>query len=337
MRLAIVTVSFNTEKVLYRSLESFYKTLPTYMATDIDYFVLDNGSEDHTLEMLKRDFPQVKIIEYGENLGFGEAHNKFFAKHIDDYEFFLLANPDLRFEQGWLSELLDQMRSNKKLAALNPLIFYDDEFFPISLEIRGRDVFLHHKDYRFLADPVGRENVITQEREISGMRFVKVPPGRYFAYLDVKEKKVELNIYNMSLDPYALKLDRYEIKQGIVHSLLKKILFKLGIINEGVKFKHLEIKLEKIFGYRRTPSPVRIINSFGARIRAGEELPDNNYFGQQLEQTNFEPEKAEFFHGACVLLRAEALMQILNEEGYIFDPDFFMFLEESDLSRRLRG
>lgn len=37
--------------------------------------VIDNGSKDDTLEILRKEFPNVKVFDTGENLGFGKANN----------------------------------------------------------------------------------------------------------------------------------------------------------------------------------------------------------------------------------------------------------------------
>ncbi|MDF1584656.1 MAG: glycosyltransferase, partial [Methyloprofundus sp.] len=43
---------------------------------NLDIIVADNGSTDSSLELIKKDYPTVSIIENGENLGFAGGNNR---------------------------------------------------------------------------------------------------------------------------------------------------------------------------------------------------------------------------------------------------------------------
>ena len=66
MQLSIIIVNYNTCDFLKNCLNSIIE-----QTKDIEYEILvsDNGSTDSSLEMLKKDFPTVRIIENGQNLG----------------------------------------------------------------------------------------------------------------------------------------------------------------------------------------------------------------------------------------------------------------------------
>ncbi len=57
-----------------------------------EVIVSDNGSTDGSLEWIRSDFPRVRILENGANLGFAEANNRAFT--IAQGRYILLLNPD---------------------------------------------------------------------------------------------------------------------------------------------------------------------------------------------------------------------------------------------------
>ena len=71
--ISVIIVNWNTEKLLKNCLESLYKLLPLSLASEI--IVVDNGSNDESVSMVKRDFPEVILLDTGENLGFVGGNN----------------------------------------------------------------------------------------------------------------------------------------------------------------------------------------------------------------------------------------------------------------------
>jgi N-acetylglucosaminyl-diphospho-decaprenol L-rhamnosyltransferase len=68
--LSIIIVNWNARDLLRDCLNSVYaETEPT----SFEAVVVDNASPDGSAEMVKREFPQVRLIENGENLGFAET------------------------------------------------------------------------------------------------------------------------------------------------------------------------------------------------------------------------------------------------------------------------
>jgi len=55
--------------------------------------VVDNGSTDDSVAMVRERFPEVDVLEIGENLGFGRALNRALAR--DESEAFFLLNNDV--------------------------------------------------------------------------------------------------------------------------------------------------------------------------------------------------------------------------------------------------
>ena len=104
--LSIIIVNYNTEALLKNCLETVYRsTIPI----DFEVIVVDNASRDGSREMLKDDFPQVKLIENSENRGFGSANNQ--AMKIMSGEYALLLNSDTLLPRAAIGELFYFMES----------------------------------------------------------------------------------------------------------------------------------------------------------------------------------------------------------------------------------
>ncbi|MDP3244582.1 MAG: glycosyltransferase family 2 protein [bacterium] len=73
MTLYIIIVSWNGKEMLKRCLRSIFAHLP---AEDFEMAVVDNGSEDGTPEMVKNDFPRVRLLANEKNFGFAKANNQ---------------------------------------------------------------------------------------------------------------------------------------------------------------------------------------------------------------------------------------------------------------------
>lgn len=86
MDVSIIIVNYNTRDLLKDCLISIYKH-----TTEINFEVIvsDNGSVDGSIEMLKKEFPQVVLIENNANLGFGTANNRGLAVAKGKYIFYL--------------------------------------------------------------------------------------------------------------------------------------------------------------------------------------------------------------------------------------------------------
>ena len=98
---SIIIVSFNTREILRGCLARLFEVTQDL---HIEVIVVDNNSRDASAEMVERDFPAVKSIRSGVNLGFAAANNLGFK--AAGGEFILLLNPDALLEPGALHKAL---------------------------------------------------------------------------------------------------------------------------------------------------------------------------------------------------------------------------------------
>lgn len=85
----IILVSYNTAEYTRRAIESVYAETPD---TEFNLIMVDNDSKDNSVELIASEFPDVKIIQTGANLGFAGGVN--IGAKASDSEYVLLLNPD---------------------------------------------------------------------------------------------------------------------------------------------------------------------------------------------------------------------------------------------------
>ena len=80
-----------------------------------EVIVVDNGSSDGSIELLRERFPDAQVLELGENLGFAAAMNAGIAKARAELVAFL--NNDAVAEPSWLAELAACLDRHPEAAA----------------------------------------------------------------------------------------------------------------------------------------------------------------------------------------------------------------------------
>lgn len=82
--------------------------------------VADNGSTDHSLDILKNRFPEVEIMAFHENYGFALGYDKALQKIENTYS--ILLNSDVEVTENWIEPLIRLMESDAQIAACQPKI-----------------------------------------------------------------------------------------------------------------------------------------------------------------------------------------------------------------------
>ncbi len=117
----IVVLAWNhvddTVECLYSMAKSDYPNLRLAL--------VDNASTDNTLEIVKRDFPQVEIIQSKENLGVSGGYNlgmKYAVQQGVDY--ILIANNDISVDSSMIRNLVTAMDQNEQIGIGMPKIYH---------------------------------------------------------------------------------------------------------------------------------------------------------------------------------------------------------------------
>ena len=101
---SIIIISFNTRKILRECLQS---VLSDTADNKVEILVVDNDSKDGSAEMVEQEFPQVRLIRAGLNLGFGAANN--LALQHAQGRYFVLLNSDAFLQPGALVRSIRHM------------------------------------------------------------------------------------------------------------------------------------------------------------------------------------------------------------------------------------
>ena len=99
--LTVIVVSYNTRDLTRACLESVYRETAL---SDFEVIVVDNASEDGSAEMIREEFPQVRLFALEENVGFAAANNRAAAEA--DGRYILLLNPDTVVLDGAVDTLV---------------------------------------------------------------------------------------------------------------------------------------------------------------------------------------------------------------------------------------
>ena len=92
---------------------------------DFSIILSDNGSTDGSLELLAEQYPEVKVIPFGANLGFSLSVNA--GMRASRGEFIALLNNDTELDRRYLERLVGAMQADDGLGMCAPkMIYYDD-------------------------------------------------------------------------------------------------------------------------------------------------------------------------------------------------------------------
>lgn len=109
---SVVIVSFNVRGFLENLIKSLKRSLE---GMESEIIVVDNSSDDDTVEFLKKNFPDVNLIENRINIGFGKANNQ--GVKASSGEYLLLINPDAIVEESTIPEMLAFLKEHPDAGA----------------------------------------------------------------------------------------------------------------------------------------------------------------------------------------------------------------------------
>lgn len=119
---AIVILNWNGRKFLEKFLPSV--TSSGYYNKKI--IVADNASTDDSIQFLKENYPQIKIIQNSINEGFAKGYNTALKQVTADY--YVLLNSDVEVTPNWITPVVELMESDNLIAACQPkLLAYNNK------------------------------------------------------------------------------------------------------------------------------------------------------------------------------------------------------------------
>ncbi|MCL5090434.1 MAG: glycosyltransferase family 2 protein [Patescibacteria group bacterium] len=118
---SIIIVTRNRQKIVEECLKSVYKTnYPNF-----EIILVDNGSSDETVPVIRKKFPQVKIVRSEQNLGANKGKNLGQKQAKGDY--FLFLDSDTTVAKNFLSALVLLAEKNPQAGIICPKMYYYDQ------------------------------------------------------------------------------------------------------------------------------------------------------------------------------------------------------------------
>lgn len=109
MDLSIIIVNWNVKDLLEKCLASVYRETRNL---DFEVIVIDNASNDGSVEMIKKKFPQVRLLANKENRWFAGGNNQGLAMAQGDL--ILLLNPDTEILDKAINKMVGMMKEGEE-------------------------------------------------------------------------------------------------------------------------------------------------------------------------------------------------------------------------------
>ena len=120
---SIILVGYNSKSHFDSCFSSLRKI--NYPRNRYEVILLDNDSQDGSVDYVKKKFRWVKAFSLDKNYGVATAVNK--GAKIAKGKYITILNPDTEVEKDWLIELVNVMERNGKIGACgSKLLYYDD-------------------------------------------------------------------------------------------------------------------------------------------------------------------------------------------------------------------
>ncbi len=113
--ISIIIVNFETPSYTLECIRSIYKNPPS---SSFEIILIDNGSKDESLDLVRGEFPEVICIETGSNQGFSKANN--LGVNNARGQYVLLLNSDTEILDNSIARMLDYMVLHPDMGVVGP-------------------------------------------------------------------------------------------------------------------------------------------------------------------------------------------------------------------------
>lgn len=304
-KVRVVVLNWNSAWFTRRCLRALAST--EYPDDRLEIVVVDNASVDGSLEQIRHSFPSVRIIANADNLGFAEGCNRAMRDRAG-VDFVALVNNDAVPEPGWLQPLVDAVEADPGAGAAAVQLVLEPPFTALDLELTGGSAVIE-------GVRVGGVEVLDRTL-MHGIRSV--------GHVD----------WPMTLDHHLDAAARLLLPAAPGARRVEITLTGTGTLVAATEAERTEVVLD---GGRATIALAggedreERLNGLGTDLSADSEGRDRFYGEPRSVLADAGGDVVPGFCGGGVLLRAE----MLDEVG-VFDPAFFAYYEDTDLSWRAR-
>ena len=149
-RVSIAILNWNGRGQLAACLDSLLAL--DYPEDQLELIVCDNGSEDGSVQMVREQYPSLRLVELDMNYGFAEGNNRAAAAATGDWVGFL--NNDMVVPPSWVREMVAPLAENPNIACVSSkIVNWKDtqiDFIGGGINFQGHGLQL---DYRMPSSP----------------------------------------------------------------------------------------------------------------------------------------------------------------------------------------
>lgn len=127
MQLSIIILNYKTRGLVKYCLKN---AIATVKSLDYEIIVVDNGSNDGIEKMLAADFPGVKFVQTGKNLGFAAGYNAGIKQAQGKY--ILILTADVTALEGSIEKMVEFMEQHPDVGIAGPKIINPDGSYQIT-------------------------------------------------------------------------------------------------------------------------------------------------------------------------------------------------------------
>ena len=114
-KVAVVILNWNGTQLLRTFLPSVLR-----YSNEATIYVADNASTDDSIDVLKNEFPAIKIIQNKDNYGYAKGYNQ--ALKTVEEPYFALVNSDIEVTENWLDRIIELFDNQPETAIIQPKI-----------------------------------------------------------------------------------------------------------------------------------------------------------------------------------------------------------------------
>jgi GT2 family glycosyltransferase len=307
----VVVVNFDGGEVTRRCVDALLAT--RYPSDRLEVVVVDNASVDGFNWVLREQYPQVRLIQSDTNEGFARGCN-LAMRDLDGVDHVALINNDAIVDPDWLEPLLVPM-ADPTVGAVVPKLLLNVWAHAVTLRT---DRLQRDPDDRLVGVKVERVEIDGVDRT-DGVRFDErfwpADEGEHGQWT----KGLASVWWPATDEPLDVRLTVSALGDAVV---------QVGLPGEPVAHA---VGGEPSVIECRPAQRVRIINSAGGGLFKGWFGGDRGFMEPDLGQYD-EPAEVFAWCGGAVLLRTAYLRDV-----GLFDPTFFLYYEDFDLSWRGRS
>ena len=304
-RVRVIVLNWNSAWFTRRCLAALEAT--DYPSECIELVLVDNASVDGSLELLRYEFPNVRVIANEQNLGFAEGCNRA-MRDLAQVDAVALVNNDAVPEPGWLWPLVEGLQSDPAVGAVAAGLVLEPAFTRVELRVTGGQAQIESLS-------IGPISVLDRSQS-KGMWSVGHPD------------------WPMDLDYFVNGSAELLVPAGAGERVITLRASGVGTLVASTAFDQAQIQLGTSAAelqLRAGEDRTELLNGLGTDLRENSEGYDR-YFGEPAQMLSaVGPETVPGFCGGGVLLRTA----MLNQVG-LFDPRLFAYYEDTDLAWRAR-